>query len=66
MLIKINGKPEEVKKQLNLAELVLSRGLCTEHIVVEHNYCIISKPEWKNVLLGENDIIEIISFVGGG
>ena len=66
MLININGKPEEAKIQSNLSDLVLSKGLCVEKVVIEHNLRIVPREEWPETFLGENDNIEIISFVGGG
>ncbi len=66
MLLNINGKPEEVKIKSNLAELILSKGLCAEKVVIEHNLRIVPRQEWNKVFLGENDNIEIVSFVGGG
>ena len=66
MIITINGKSEEIKIQLNLAELILSKGLCMNNLVVEHNSCILPKHQWQSVTLKENDTIEIVSFVGGG
>ncbi len=66
MFININGKPEEVRIKSNLAELILSRGLCAEKVVVEHNCIIVPKLKWQDTLLKENDNIEIVSFVGGG
>lgn len=66
MLITINGKSEEIKIKLNLTELILSKGLCAEKIVVEHNLRIVPRNEWLNTPLEENDKIEIVSFMGGG
>jgi sulfur carrier protein len=66
MLININGKSEEVKIELNLAEIILSKSLCAEKVVIEHNLRIVPKDEWENTHLQENDRIEIVSFVGGG
>ena len=66
MLININGKPEEIKIKVNLAELILSKGLCAEKLVIEHNQRIAPRQEWQNIFLKENDSIEIVSFVGGG
>lgn len=66
MKIKINGKHEEIGKKLNLAELILEKRLCAEHIVVEHNLRIVPEKEWAEVSLHELDNIEIVSFVGGG
>ena len=66
MIIKINGQDETVEKKLNLAELVASKNLPVEKIVVEHNLHIVPKEKWADIFLYENDSIEIVSFVAGG
>ncbi|MDO8536257.1 MAG: sulfur carrier protein ThiS [Candidatus Omnitrophota bacterium] len=66
MVIKINGKNESIDKQVNLMELISARGLVPEHIVIEHNFRIISKDDWQGTVVKESDNIEIVSFVGGG
>ena len=66
MIIKINGKNEAIERKLNLSDLVMSKNLSPEAIVVEHNRRIVPKEEWPTVALEENDTIEIVSFVGGG
>ena len=66
MIIKINGKDEVFDKRLNLAELVSSKKLSPEKIVIEQNLRIVPKEEWRDAVINENDRIEIVSFVGGG
>ena len=66
MIIKINGKDENVDKAVNLMELVLAKGLVPEHIVIEHNHKITPNADWQGIALKENDNVEIVSFVGGG
>lgn len=66
MKVKINGKDESINNTVNLLELILSKNLCAEKIVVEHNLNILPKDKWQEVILQENDTLEIISFVGGG
>jgi thiamine biosynthesis protein ThiS len=66
MKIKVNGKEEEVSGPVNISELLIKRGLRSEHVVVEHNCRIVPKEELDLVSLGENDSLEIITFVGGG
>ncbi len=66
MVIKINGKSESVDKELNLLGLIEGKGLNCERIVVEYNYRIVQRGEWQKIILGENDNLEIVSFVGGG
>ncbi len=66
MFLTINGKQEVIERSVNLDELVTSKGLRPERIVVEHNFCIISKEDWPKIMLKDQDRVEIISFVGGG
>ena len=66
MKLKINGKDVSVSSKKTLGELLLEKGLHPERIVVEHNLKIVPKEEWPKTTLGNNDTIEIVSFVGGG
>lgn len=66
MKVKINGKVEDVKKALNIAGLLSSKGLPPQFIVVEHNSRIVPQDRFESVSLDENDSLEIVTFVGGG
>ena len=66
MKITINGKSEKIKIKSTLEEIVSKKGLCANNLVLEHNANIVPKEKWKHIILTENDIIEIVSFVGGG
>lgn len=66
MVIKINGKSESVNDKLSLLQLIDGKGLNCERIVVEYNSNILQRSEWQKITLGENDNLEIVSFVGGG
>lgn len=66
MIVKINGKPEEVRGELDMAGLLAMKGLACGRVVVEHNRRIVPKEELPAVALKENDSVEIVSFVGGG
>ena len=66
MILTINGKQESIERPLSLDALIAAKRLCPEKIVVEHNFCIIAKEDWPKVTLKDQDMIEIISFVGGG
>ena len=66
MKLKINGKDISVGSKKTLGELLLEKGLHPEKIIIEHNLKIVPKEQWPNIALNDNDIIEIISFVGGG
>ena len=66
MILTLNGKQEAIEKALSLDALVAAKGLCPNKIVVEHNFAIIAKEDWPKITLKDQDMIEIISFVGGG
>ncbi|OGX14293.1 MAG: thiamine biosynthesis protein ThiS [Omnitrophica bacterium RIFOXYB12_FULL_50_7] len=66
MILTLNGKQELIDRPLSLDALVAAKGLCHDKIVVEHNFSIISKEDWAKIMLKDQDMIEIISFVGGG
>ena len=66
MILTLNGKQESIDKPLSLDALVAAKGLCPDKIVVKHNFSIISQEDWPKVMLKNQDIVEIVSFVGGG
>ena len=66
MNIFINGKVSEVKKNINIQDILRMNNISDENIVVEINSTIISKMFWGDTRIEENDKIEIITAVGGG
>ena len=66
MNIFINGKLSEVKKNINIQDILRMNNIRDENIVVEINRTIISKMYWDDTRIKENDKIEIITAVGGG
>ncbi len=65
MKVKINGETKQIDL-MNLKELIEDYGLNPNRIVVEYNGEIPSKEEYEKIIIKENDIIELIHFVGGG
>ena len=66
MNIFINGKVSEVKKNINIQDILRMNNISDENIVVEINRTIISKMYWDDTRIEEHDKIEIIKAVGGG
>ena len=66
MILTLNGKQESLERSLSLDALVMAKGLCPDKIVVEHNFSIISKGHWPKITLKDQDMVEIVCFVGGG
>lgn len=65
--MKVNGKELSLnKKEMNLQELLDNLLLNKEKVVVELDGVIITKEDFFTTKLKESNIIEVISFVGGG
>ncbi|OPZ89503.1 MAG: sulfur carrier protein ThiS [Firmicutes bacterium ADurb.Bin419] len=66
MNITLNGKRTELEKAITVAELLELKKMELERVIVEYNYDILVKDDWKATLLNEGDNIEVLKFVGGG
>lgn len=64
-MVHINGK-DEAAAGMVLADYLQQNGYMLEAIAVECNEEIISKSQYGNYILKDDDIVEIVSFVGGG
>jgi len=65
MKIQVNGKEMAVDEGATVASLLDGLGLSDRTVAVEHNMVILARDGY-GTLLTEGDVIEIISFVGGG
>jgi len=61
-----NGKELLVEDGITIARLLNQRGLKPDTVIVEYNYQLVMKETWSNITLKENDVIEVLRFVGGG
>jgi len=66
MKLTVNGKEAEAIDGMTVEALIKERRLDGACIVVEYNNRILKRDEWETVVLKPQDILEIISFVGGG
>ncbi len=66
MIITINGQKTEIPEGFTIADVLSARELRPETVIVEYNYGIAKKELWAQTVLKENDVIEILRFVGGG
>ena len=64
-LVKINGEAKEIAGK-NLLEYLIENGFNPEHLVVERNLEIIQKEQFGSVTIQDEDVIEVLRFVGGG
>jgi len=61
----VNGAPRR-SAAATIAELVRELGLKPEKVAVEHNGTIVPRSTLQQAALGEGDVLEIVTFVGGG
>ena len=64
-MVMINGEEKEIAGK-NLLEYLKENGFNPEQLVVERNFEIISKEQFGSVTIRDEDVIEVLRFVGGG
>lgn len=64
--MKVNGKALRLEQNMTLAEFLTEQQFDAKLIAVEHNGQIVPKTDYDSILLADEDILEIVRFVGGG
>ena len=64
-MVTINGVNEDVAGK-TLSEYLSSSNYNLQRIVVEINENIIPKTDYEKTTLNDGDVVEVVSFVGGG
>lgn len=64
-MVQINGKFEDVTGT-SLEEYLIKNGFNSRMVAVEKNGSIIKKADYSKTMLLDGDVVEIVSFVGGG
>ena len=66
MKVQVNGEQSTVREGLTVAELVTESGLADRRVAVELNRNVLARDRWASTELREDDVVEIVHFVGGG
>jgi len=61
----VNGKKEDIG-DMTFFEYLTKKGYEINKVVIECNLKVIKKEDLTSTKIGQNDKIEILSFVGGG
>jgi thiamine biosynthesis protein ThiS len=64
--IKVNGKIHTFIDKLTLYELINHLNIPVKKVAIELNKEIANKKRLRKIKLKNNDIIEIVHFIGGG
>lgn len=64
--MKINGVEKEYPKNLTISEMLIREGFVKERVAVELNTEIVAKDIYDTTVLKDEDVVEVVSFMGGG
>jgi sulfur carrier protein len=64
-MVKVNGKELDIAGQ-SISEFLKSTDYDLRVIAVERNEEIVLKSMYDKTILKDEDVVEIVSFVGGG
>ena len=64
--MKINGKPVSYIESETLRACLERLGFDPARVAVERNGAIVPKGDFSALCLAEEDVLEVVSFVGGG
>lgn len=64
--MKVNGKSVDMNGITTISSLLSKLDVNEEKVVVELNKEIVPRENYWEIYLKKEDIIEVISFVGGG
>ena len=64
--MKVNGKEILLKEKQTLSDFLKDNNYNIARIVIELNGEIISKDKYSTINLKDTDVMEVLTFVGGG
>lgn len=64
-MVKINGQNLDIVGK-TIAEYLKTTDYDPKRIAVERNEDIVPKSQYAETVLSDGDVVEIVSFVGGG
>ena len=62
----LNGQKYCTDDEFTLLDLLYYFDYNISLLVVEYNSFISTKKDWENIIIANNDVIEIVTIVGGG
>ncbi|MGF0065045.1 sulfur carrier protein ThiS [Roseburia sp. MUC/MUC-530-WT-4D] len=65
-MVRINGKDAPDVVSLSVLEYLKQSSYKLQHVVVELNEEILPKEAYGKTILNDGDVLEILSFMGGG
>lgn len=66
LTIFINGEPFNCNSSMSLYDILNYLRVDIKLVIIEYNYSIIDQEDFRTLYFNNNDVIEVISVVGGG
>jgi sulfur carrier protein len=66
MIVKVNGKSLTCKKDETLLQMIKRLNLEGKVMAAAVNMDIVKQDVWDKHILKEDDVVELLDFVGGG
>ena len=64
--LQVNGEARHCSTGLNLEQALVELGYRPRLVVVEFNGTILPRQTWVTQAVGESDVLEVVTIVGGG
>lgn len=65
-MLKVNGKEIDFKTDTTISDLLEQQGFPVNRVAVERNGEIVPRKMLSLTLVEDHDVLEVVSFVGGG
>jgi sulfur carrier protein len=62
----INGEEQDLPEGLTVSALLRHLGVRAERVAVERNGAVVKRAQHESEPVRAGDVIEVVSFVGGG
>ncbi|MEA1919570.1 MAG: sulfur carrier protein ThiS [Campylobacterota bacterium] len=66
MIVKVNGESVTCKESDTMADLIAALQLEGKVMAAAVNMNIVKQDSWNEHQLNDNDVVELLDFVGGG
>jgi thiamine biosynthesis protein ThiS len=64
--VRVNGEAHEIAPGASVADLLSQLGLDRGRVAVERNRSVVPRSEHTETRLEEGDVLELVTFGGGG
>lgn len=66
MKLTVNGEEKQVAADLTVSGLLAHLGLDKQPVAVELNRQVVPRKDHATTTLAQDDVVELVTFVGGG